>query len=202
MRPVFLGGLSMAVLGATGCQLIGLFFHSDKEVKAEYPFLAQKRICLIVRADLETQSMYPHVQFEIADHVRGELEANIRPVTVIDPRKVVDFQRADPSWETLDPAAIGKRFGADRVLEIDLTQYTTREPENEYLYRGHIAAAIRIYQVEYPNSKPSYKAQVQVAYPERGGQWGMDERSIRAASMELFAHEVAGKFFDHTVKEG
>ena len=35
---------------------------------------------------------------------------------------------------------LGARFGADRALMIELTQYTTREPESPHLYRGRIAA--------------------------------------------------------------
>ncbi len=189
--------LLFVVLGATGCQLAAIFGDRTKPVRAEYPYLSGKKVCLIVRADPETQQMYPHVQFELADFVRVELESKIRNLQVVDPRKVVDFQRSDASWETMDPAALGKRFGADRIIELDLTQYTTREPENEYLYRGHITAAVRVYNAEYPNSQPTYKTEVAIAYPPEGAHWTLDERTIRQAAMELFAQTVTGKFYDH-----
>jgi hypothetical protein len=187
---------------SSGCHLLGLLGPDEmKTVPAEYPYMAGKRVCIVVRAGMETLSIYPHVQLEVADHVRVQLEANVKGTTVVEPRKIVDLQRSDPDWEKMDPAALGKRFGADRVLECDLTQYTTREPESDYMYRGHISAALRVFDTEYPNSQPTFQTQVQTVYPKDGpGKWGSDDRAIRRATMEIFAQDVAFKFYDHKVK--
>jgi hypothetical protein len=184
-----------------GCRLLGVLFEDVEHVKAEYPHLANKRAVIIVRADIQTLSMYPHVQLELADHFRLDLEGGVKGLLVVDPRKVVDFQRSEPDWEKMDPSELGRRFGAERVIEVDLTQYTTREPGHEYLYRGHIAAAVRVYNAEYPNTEPTYKTHIEALYPEHGpSQWSGDERSIRSLTMQLFAQEAAGKFYDHDVK--
>jgi hypothetical protein len=185
-----------------GCKALALVLpEPTKTVPAEYPYLAGKKVAIAVRADEETTAVYPHVQWEVADHVRVQLENNIRGITVVETRKVVDFQRSDPNWDRLDPADLGKRFGADRVLELDLTQYTTRQPESEYLYRGEIAAAMRVYNCEYPNSQAAYQSHAETVYPPSGpGQYGTREADIRRATMEAFAEEVAGRFYDRNVK--
>jgi hypothetical protein len=101
----------------------------------------------------------------------------------------------------MDPSELGKRFGAERVIEAELTQYTTREPGHEYLYRGHITAAVRVYNAEYPNTEPTYKTQIEALYPQAGpAPWSTDERSIRSLTMQLFSQEAARKFYDHDVK--
>ncbi|MEW6250059.1 MAG: hypothetical protein AB1716_05385 [Planctomycetota bacterium] len=205
LTPLLLvAGLLLLSAGmSAGCKaLVLLTGDPDREIKAEYPYLGGKTVCLLVRTDLETESAYPFVRYELADHVRVELESKIARVKVVDPRKVTDFQRGEPNWETMDPADLGKRFGADRVIEIDVTQYTTREPESEYLYRAHIAAGVRVYYTEYPKSLPTYKTEVRVAYPETGAQWALEEAAVRQACMELFAVKVAGKFYDHKVRAG
>jgi hypothetical protein len=143
---------------------------------------------------------YPNRQWEVADHVRVALEGNVRGLSIVEPKKVVDFQRSDPSWETMDPADLGKKFGADRVLEIDLTQYSTRQPDSPYLYRGHISAAIRIYNTEYPNTQHAYESEVRTVYPPEGpGKYGTNDRAIRAAMLEAFGQDVAAKFYDRKV---
>lgn len=186
---------------SSGCQLVGLLGPDvTKTVPAEYPYLAGKRVCIVVHAGIEMLSVYPHLQWEVADHVRVQLEANLKGTTVVEPRKVVDYQRGNADWEKLDPAVLGRRFGADRVLEIELTQYTTREPESDFMYRGHISAALRVFNTDYPNSQPVFQSQVRTVYPKDGpGQWGSDDRAIRRATMEVFAQDVTNKFYDHKV---
>lgn len=196
---------SLLLLAATcataGCRALALILpEQTKTVAAEYPYLADKKVCIVVRAPDELLFEYPNVPWEVADHVRLALETNVRGVSVVDPKKIVDFQRSDPSWETMDPAALGKKFGADRVLEIDLTQYTTREPESPHLYRGHISAAVRVYNTEYANAQHAYQADVRTAHPAEGpGQYGANDRAIRGATMDAFGQDVANKFYDRQV---
>ena len=195
--------LLLPILAASGgCKLVALFANPPmKDVVAEYPYLTDKRICIVVRADQEMEFEFPNLRWEVADHVRVALEANIEGVTVVEPRRVVDFQNSNPDWELMDPAVVGKRFRADRVLEIDLTQYTTREPESPHLYRGYITAALSIYNTEYPDSEPAYQAEVRTVYPpESAGDWGTTDRDVRAATMEAFAEQTTERFYDRRVK--
>lgn len=185
-----------------GCRALALVLpEKTKTVAAEYPYLAGKRVAVAVWADMETLCTYPQVQWSVADHVRAALEANIREVDVVDPRKIVDIQRSDAKWESADPALLGRRFDADRLIEIQLTQYTTREPESPHLYRGHIAAAVRVYNTEYTQSEPAYQTDVHTVFPPDGpGQWGSSDQDIRRATMEAFADELTGRFFDRKIK--
>jgi hypothetical protein len=185
-----------------GCRSLALLLpEQTRTVAAEYPYLAGRSVAVVVRAADELLFEYPHVQWEVADHVRVALEGNVRGIKVISPRRVVDFQRSEPAWQTMDPAILGRRFQAERLLEIELTQYTTREPDSPHLYRGHIQAAVRVYNTEYTDSQPAYHADVETSFPPDGpGRWGTDDRTIRAATMEAFASELAGKFYDRKVK--
>lgn len=192
--------------GLTGCQAFAFGAvmwgkEPTKTIVADYPYLTEQEVCVVVRADMETLFEYPQVQWEVADHVRVALEKHIEGVTVVEPRRVTDFQRRDPSWESIDPAKLGKRFEATRLLEIALTQYTTREPESPHLYRGYISATISVYNTDYPESEPVYTKGVQTVYPPNSpGAWGSGDQAIRRATMEAFAEDVAGKFYDRTVK--
>ncbi len=192
--------LSLPLVTA-GCHALALFLpEPTKTVKAEYPYLTDKKLCVVVRAPDEMVFEYPNLQLEIADHVRVAFEGNVRGLSLVEPKKIVDFQRSDPAWETMDPAALGKKFEADRVLEIDLTQYSTREPDSPYLYRGHITAAVRIYNTEYPNTQHAYESEVRTVYPPDGpGKYGTNDRVIRGAMLDAFGQDVAAKFYDRKV---
>ncbi len=189
-----------------GCQAIAFPFlmwgqEPQRDVPAEYPYLANKRVAIVVRAGWEMRFEYENVEWEVADHVQLALENHVPEVSVVDPQKVVSFQRETRDWEEMDPAEIGKRFRADRVMEIDLTQYTTREPESPQLRRGYIAGVINVYNVDYPDSAPAYSQAMRTVYPPDGpGAWGTSDRGIRYATMEAFAEEVAAPFYDRKVK--
>ncbi len=200
-------GLLFSLLAPTcGCKWLAspvLLWGSEptKEVPAEFPYLQGRKVCVVVWADSETLFEYPWAQLEISEHVVEAMKPNVRGISFIPCRNVVDLQSRDVDWDRKDPALLGARFGADRVLMIELTQYTTREPQSPHLYRGRIAANAKVYNTQYRNSEAIFKTPVEVVYPpDSDGQWGTNDQAIRKATMEAFAAELAGKFYDRRVK--
>jgi len=189
-----------------GCQMLAAPFvlfapEPTRTLPAEYPYLAGKKVCLLVWADSYTLMEYPFVQLEVSEHAAAEMKQRIRGASFVPNRAVVDYQRQDPDWDRAHPAAIGQKFGSDRVVVIELTQYTTREPESTYLYRGRIGANLRVYNTQYPDAGPAYRATVETLYPpDSHGQWGSSEDGLRKATMEAFARDLTGKFYDRQVK--
>ena len=202
-RGLLLGLLAVA-LG--GCNLAALPFllwadEPTRKVAAEYPYLGEKRTCIVVWAEMDTLFEYRDVQWELSEFVAAELESKVPGTTVVPCREVVDYQRRTLDWDRQDPAELGKRFGAERLLLIELTQYGTREPDSPHLYRGHVGANLRVYDTAYPKSEPAYRGSVDTVYPpDSVGLWSSDDRGIRRAMMQAFAVDVANKFYDRLVK--
>lgn len=198
--------LAALLVPMAGCRLLAtpiLLWGSEptKQIPAEFPHLQNKKVCTLVWAEMDTLFEYPQVQYELSEHVRAALEGTVPGISFIPNRQVVDFQRRTPEWERSDPVVLGARFGAERVLMIELTQYGTREPDSPHLYRGRISANVKVYNAARPNTAPVYRTVVETVYPpDSVGQWGSDDRSIRRGTMEAFASDVAGKFYDRTVK--
>lgn len=201
-----LGVLLPLLAASPGCKLVAfphLMWSQEptRTIPADYPYLVDKSVCLVVRAEMETLVEYPHVQFEVADHVQTTLTTHVAGVKVVDARKVVDYQRQRADWEKMDPADLGQHFDAQRLIEIELTQYTTREPESPYLHRGYITATLNVYNTDFPDSAPAISMEVHTVFPPDGpGEWGTSDSDIRRAAMEAFAEQVAGKFYDRKVK--
>ena len=73
--PVLLLIPLMTLAGGCHYMAAGAIFWADeptKKVPAEYPWLVDQEVCIVVRASMETLFDHPHVQYELADHVRGE----------------------------------------------------------------------------------------------------------------------------------
>lgn len=189
-----------------GCKLIAAPFlmwgdEPTQKVPAKYPYLDGKKICIVVWAEQATLFEYPNVRFELSEWVSSELSNALRGATVVPNRSIVELQNREPDWERMNPGEIGKRFGADRVLAIELTQYTTREPDSPHLYRGHISANIKVFDCAQPDAGPTYRTQVATAYPLNSmSEWGSDDRGIRRDTMAQFAIDVVNLFHDRVEK--
>lgn len=205
-RLIFISVLSAFIATLAGCQLIAAPFlmwgpEPTKDVPAEYPYLAGKKVAIIVWADTDTLFEFPQVQFEVSEYIGAAMKGNVKGMSLVPNRQVVDYQRRNSAWERRSPADIGRDFGADRVLMLELTEYTTREPGSPHLKRGRIAANLKVYDPSHKDTAPTYKTNLSSKYPTgEAAEWGVDDRSVRTEAMRLFADEVAGKFFDRKVK--
>lgn len=198
--------LPALVVSSAGCQSLAIPFllwgpEPTRTIPAEYPYLEGRKVAIVVWADRDTLFEYPFVQLEVSEHVSVPLKANVRGISIIPNRTVVELQKRDPDWDRIPPARLGARLGADRVVLVELTLYTTREPEATHLYRGRISANVKVYDTAYPDSAPTYRTTIETVYPpDSPGQWGTDDRAIRKAMMESFANDLARKFYEHKVK--
>lgn len=203
---LFASVLLVASLASIGCKAIAMPWlmwgeEPTKPVPAEFPHLAGKKVCILVWADADTRFEFQHVQYELSEFLVAALKPNVKGITFVPNRGVVDYQRADADWDRKPPAKVGAKFSADRVLMIDLTQYSTREADNPHLYRAHIAASVKVYGTDDFDAGPVYKTTLETLYPTgAAGEWGTSEDSIRKSGMEAFAAEVAGKFYERQVK--
>jgi hypothetical protein len=197
---VTIGVLSLCGSAAlVGCQAMAMPFlmwgeEPTKNVPAEFPHLEGKKLGILVWADNDTLFEFRNVQLELSEYVAASLKANVKKLNLIANRTVVDYQRSDADWDRKPPAEVGAALGADRVLLIELTQYTTREPDSPHLYRGRISANVKVYDTSVANSSPTYKSTVETVYPPGAA------ASVRDAAMRTFAADVTGRFHDRKVK--
>lgn len=206
-RCVSLVAAGLLLVAGGGCRWFAapfLLWHQEptKTVSAEYPHLAGKKVAIVVWADMDTLFEFPHIQLEISEHVRYAMQPNIEKITFVPNRQIVEAQQRDSSWSRKSPAALGARFGADRVLAIELTQCTTREPDSTHLYRGRISANLKVYDTAQPDAEPAWKGTAEAAFPKDAqAAWGTDENAVRRATMEAFGQEVANFFYERKVKK-
>ncbi|MGE0480962.1 MAG: hypothetical protein AB7Q17_10875 [Phycisphaerae bacterium] len=205
-RAATLAALGAALALLAGCRLMALPFlmwgeEPTKTVAAEYADLGGKKIAVAVWAEMDTRFEYPFVQLEIAEHVRAALEASLKGTTFVPARQIVEHQKRNPEWERGSPGALAARFKADRVLLVELSQYSTREPDSPHLLRGRISAAVKVYGADEQRDAPLYRTTVDTVFPEDSvGQFGVSDDQVRRATMEAFASDVARKFHEHKIK--
>ena len=99
-------------------------------------------------------------------------------------------------------AEIAAKFDAQRILYLDLIQFASRETDSVNLLRGRIWAQVRVYEIDSADpEKVAYETEVQVIYPEQAPTPISDNAriAVRQGSINLFAQELARKFYTHKI---
>lgn len=206
-KPVFLIGILMLGILLGGCNwleypLYVIFGDSKTRIKAEYPGLHEKKTAVLVMTTPAVDFEHPYAQFELASVLAQALGQNVKNAQLVDPEEIDRFQREDLDWLSLPIDEIGRKFGAQRVVYVDVIQYTTAEENSVNLLRGRIWADVSVYDMESAESTfPCYNSEIMVVYPEyaplpmsSGAQGRIEGESIR-----LFAEQVSRKFYDHRI---
>lgn len=211
LRPAFhrlaLASLALILLG--GCNIVGYTADAiaggqkkKATVEADYRGLDGRRIAVVVSADDHTYFEYPGAPLAVSSAVTERLAAAIPGAKLVDPKQIDRFQRENPYWNTLSYRELSSRLGVERLVYIDLTDYTTHEPGNKHVWRGIISANVGAAEAESADGTALvYSTVVRASYPEGNpvGVLDADDRSIELGMNQVFAAMVANLFRDHEV---
>ncbi|MCP4713231.1 MAG: hypothetical protein GY869_31760 [Planctomycetes bacterium] len=177
-----------------------LLGQSHTKVKAEYTGLENQKTAVIIVGQSAIDFEEPYARMDLALATEQALTEYVKGIELADQEEIQNFQRSRFDWYSLPVSDIINQFQVERLLYVELIQFTIREPESVNLLRGHIWAQLRIFEKESdtPNI-PVLETEADVIFPEQGpSSYSEAARfNIRQQSIGLFALEVARKFHDH-----
>jgi hypothetical protein len=211
--------LALAPLALAGCFL----FPAQKLATGPAPYgspysgLVGKRTAIIVYAPRATIDEYPAAREEIAGFVATKMRANL-PATaptnvVISPQAVIEWQDSTFNWQSLSPEDIGRHFGAERVLTIQILDYSTRKTLGHSDMQGRLRALCRVYEVTLPASSVLETPQTAPAYAALPSAWSSlidvswppfrpldptqtQEAAVRLRALDSFADRLVRYFYE------
>jgi hypothetical protein len=198
------GGLALlvgVVCSASGCGFLKplLFMSQHKEkVPAEFDKLEGKRVAFVVWADQETLFDYPHVRMELGLYIGDKVWSKVKKVDVVDGRRIEDHIQKLLS-DSIDPEKIGRAFDCDMVVYVELLEFQIRDPEAPDFLRARIRGSVTVYNLKAdPDESKRYELENETAvYPENQPVLftNANALNVRKAAYELFAEQVARKFY-------
>jgi hypothetical protein len=195
----------MISLTIGGCNLLEypfyvLFGQSHTKVKAEYTGLENQKTAVIIVGQSAIDFEEPYARMDLALATEQTLKEYIKGVELADQEEIQNFQRSRLDWYSMPIADILNQFQVQRLLYVELIQFTIREPDSVNLLRGHIWAQLRVYEQESDTPDiPVLETEAEVVFPEQApSSYSEAARfNIRQQSIGLFSQEVARKFYDH-----
>lgn len=200
--------LLLPLMFTAGCNLIGaplsmMAQDQTKKVPAEYGDLPGKNVCIWVWADESLLFEYPVIRLDVANHARHYLKQHVKNIKVVDTAVVDKFQRNEYDADTMPVVQVGKRFKADVVLFIQVSDFVTRPTGSPNLFQGRMNTQCALYDCkgDLPLESPERKlwgGKIDTVFPERPvGMMDTDDLRIRSTLLELFGEKIARKFYDY-----
>src|SRR5439155_26002416 len=89
---------------------------------------ADKTVAIVVYAPAATIDEYSGARDEISDFVATQMREHMGNTRIVAPRDVIYWQNDTLTWQNLSAKDIGRHFKVDRVLFIEVLDYSMRRP--------------------------------------------------------------------------
>lgn len=199
---------ALVILTAAALPACGWLAHAQerqigREVAAQYQGLQDKSLAIVVYADPAILFEYPDARKEVSAFLAKKFHAAMPSVRMLDYNQVINWQNETMNWQALPEKDIGKHFGVDRVLYVELTDYGTRDPGAQDLLRGRIRAVARVFEADMPGNAAAWRGEYAVFWPETGPATygGSDDRTARIRVLDRFSERVVNAFHDHRERD-
>ena len=182
-RAVWATLAAVLTVGCSPLTTIGFLLHRNERVPAEVPLKPKeaadgsKKEEVTVALLVSPQPGSASVEFAGAERELASMMAKMLPemakggkqkVAVVPPSKVDTFKMHNPNWRTIRAAEIGKKLGADFVLDITLGPVSVYQPGSlKNLYQGKTEVSVEVYDVADPVAEPQHYVHP-FSYPKTG----------------------------------
>lgn len=196
--------------GLGGCvvgQLVGGMAASaqrsgSKTVKAKYTGLKGKTFAVIVAADRSIQADHPAIVEVVTNEITRRLVEHAGASGVVPAADVLRYQFQNPGWVARSPTELQADFGVDRLILVDLQEYTLTDPGNAYIWAGVAGGLVQVLEAGTEQGTAgefAFKESIRVRFPD---EQGTTASSVPASTVQLeltrrFVRRASWLFYDH-----
>jgi hypothetical protein len=155
----------------TGCNLLALPFfilgpeparEADLKKLAADDKKKEVKVVILAHNTMEVKPEFIRIDRDLSERLRTQLKAgfeyNKENVRVVSSRRVDEFKNENPGWHTMDFEEIGKQFGADYVVFLEIKNISLYEKgSGNTLYRGRADINVSLIDVTNPDEGPLRK---------------------------------------------
>jgi hypothetical protein len=199
------------LLAGCGFLSFGPVAQDELETRADataYPGLADKSVAIVVWTPLATLEEYSGAREEISAFVATRMRGHMPTTRLLDPQEVIRWQGDTLNWENLPAAEIGRHFKVDRVLVIQVLDYSTRRPLGVSNLQGRLRAQCKIYDTapaaaEPAPGRPVWTGLVDAAWPSGKplDPTQTNEAAVRQRTLGAFADVLVRYFYERREPE-
>ena len=200
--------VTLALAALAGCQLpamvgaVGQNIEREKkvEVLAKYAGLDNKRVAVMVKADMGVLYEHPTVGPNISANLSQRLFENVPGVKVLDPRTVMTFQYQRPSWASMPLGQVAEELDVDRVVVVDIYEFRLNPPGNRWMWEGVCGAHIGVSErdgIEPDEMVDQWNVTAKFPPQEGTARDQLSQTLVQNGLLATFVRNAAWTFYDH-----
>lgn len=200
---------SVGLMALAGCGLLNQHLAAPVTAKSSgtpYSGLANKSVAIVVYAPSATIDEYSGAREEISNFVATQMREHLSTTLLLPARDVMYWQNDTLNWPNLSARDIGRHFGVDRVLFIEVLDYSTRRPVGVSNLQGRLRAQCKIYETQENSPQPDQNGHVtpvwtglvDAAWPPAKplDPTQTNEAAVRLRTLESFADTLVRYFYE------
>jgi hypothetical protein len=207
------------LLPAVGCNLLALPFFIfgpdpkiDPVLKRIAPGDKERDVKIVVLAYSSSIDVRPELlkaDRDIANlttrYLKKGFEYNKERVTIVNQTKVEEYKNNHPGWQTMDRAEIGRHFGADYVVYMEINELSLYEPRSaNQLYRGKASISVNLVDCTDPDADEEQREFTCMFPKESFGPIPVEDKPLSAFKLEFFgsvALQLSWYFTSHPTRD-
>ncbi len=196
-RPIVLGFI-LAVLPlcfSSGCVLSHLLYViKGHKTKAEFQGLANKKVAVLCLS--ESQGFgNDSLTATISKAVGLKIQQSVKKVQVVSHSRIEDWLDNN-DWNRKDMVRFGKGVGAEKVVTIELGNYSIHEGST--LYKGRSTVRVRVYDVANGGEVEFEKGPSEYIFPTNGRPAiQTNDRNFEAVYLAKLTEHISNHFCDY-----
>ncbi len=200
--------LGLAALGMQGCIIpaaIGGMAESyqrtgKSKVQAEYTGITGKSFAVVATGSRLMEADHPGLTARIIQRVNDRLILNANPSYAIPSGDLLTVLFNTPQWPALTRGQVADMLGVERLVVIEIIEYSLHEPGNPYLWDGVASVLVQVYESDsgMPDD-PVYEKALRLTFPDARGFMRTDlpEAAVTSELSNRIVNRVSWLFYDH-----
>lgn len=157
---------------------------------------------------------YPGMQLDISSGLEkkfllaqkeGKSKDLIGTTFPIHPESIVKYQQTYPQIDQMDISDVAPKIGVQRLIYIEIDDFSTRPDPQVELYRGSLSASIKVLEVQNGKAKVAFTDNdVHVVYPKDSDEDGVPnvgDYAIYRGLTDAFTTEAIHRFVTYEAEE-
>jgi len=170
------------------------------EIEAEYSGIEGHSFTVVISADRFIESGNPGISVRVNQRINDRLIQNALPTFAIPSQDLLTVLYNTPQWTAMPRGEVAEMLGVERLVVVELIEYSLHEPGNQYIWDGSASAMVTVYESDsgFPDD-PVFEKAVRVKFPDSTGFMRTDipEAAVTTELSNRLVNRIAWLFYTH-----
>ncbi len=169
-------------------------------VHAEFTGISGKSFAVVATGSRLIEADHPGLTARLIQRINDRLIANANPSYAIPSGDLLTVLYNTPQWPAMTRGEVGEMLGVERLIVVEIIDYSLNEPGNQYIWDGVATALVQVFETDsaMPDD-PVFEKSIRITFPDAKGFLRTDipEAAVTSEISNRLVNRVAWLFYEH-----